>query len=187
MIEKSPIVATLDANVLYPAPLRDFLLNIAATELFQPKWNLIIQQEWKYNLLKNRPDLKEAQLNRTIKLMESAFPEASTKIQLETIDKIEIPDENDKHVISSAIESNSNYIVTWNIKDFPKNILQQFSIEAIKPDKFIEALVKIDREKVATAFTNQLSSLKHPKLSKDQLVQILKKNGLKEIDKQLNS
>ncbi len=86
MIEKSIIIVILDANVLYPAPLRDFLLNLAATEIFQPKWNSTIQQEWKYNLLKNRPDLIERQVYRTIKLMESAFPEASSKIQLETID-----------------------------------------------------------------------------------------------------
>jgi predicted nucleic acid-binding protein len=187
VIEKFPIIALLDANVLYPAPLRDFLLNLAAIETFQPKWNSTIQQEWKYNLLKNRPDLKEKQLNRTIQLMESAFPSATTKIQLETLNEIEIPDENDKHVLSSAIISKSNYIVTWNIKDFPKSILHQFSIAAIKPDKFIDVLIKNDKEKVNTAFTNQIYSLKNPKISKDQLIQILKKNGLKKIDKQLDA
>ena len=186
MIKKSSIIALLDANVLYPAPLRDFLLNLAATEIYQPKWNTIIQQEWKHNLLKNRPDLKERHLSRTIKLMESTFPEASTKIELEKLNEIKVPDENDKHVISSAIVSNSNYIVSWNVKDFPKNLLQQFSIEAIKPDKFIEVLLKIDKKKVTLAFTNQLYSLKNPKLSKDQLLQILKKNGLKKLDKQLD-
>jgi hypothetical protein len=33
------IVAVLDANVLYPAPLRDFLLRLAQIDLFIPKWS----------------------------------------------------------------------------------------------------------------------------------------------------
>lgn len=185
MSEKSIVIAVLDANVLYPAPLRDFLLNLAATEIFQPKWSEIIQNEWKHNLLKNRPDLKETQLNRTVKLMESAFPDANTEVQLEIVEDIQIPDENDKHVLAAAITSEANYIITWNIKDFPKRVLQHYSIKAIKPDGFIELLLEIDKEKVKTAFQNQLYSLKNPKLSKDQLVEILVKNGLKNIEKQL--
>jgi hypothetical protein len=31
-------VALLDANVLYPAPLRDLLLQLAITDLFHAKW-----------------------------------------------------------------------------------------------------------------------------------------------------
>ena len=118
--------------------------------------------------------------------MESAFPTASTKIILELLDNIEIPDENDKHVISSAIISKANYIVTRNTKDFPNNVLNKYAIQAIKPDKFIEILLKMDKEKVKSAFMNQLFSLKNPKISKDQFIQILVKNGLKEIGKQLD-
>ena len=185
MNEKSKVIAVLDANVLYPAPLRDFLLNLAATEIFQPKWSEIIQNEWKYNLLKNRPDLKESQLNRTVKFMESAFPEANTEVQLEIVQDITIPDENDKHVLASAITSEANYIITWNIKDFPKRVLHQYLIKAINPDEFLQLLLDIDKDKVKSAFKNQLYSLKNPKLSKDQLVQILMRNGLKNIERQL--
>lgn len=34
MSEVNRIVALLDANVLYPAPLRDFLLRLAEADLF---------------------------------------------------------------------------------------------------------------------------------------------------------
>lgn len=39
-------IAVLDANVLYPAPVRDILLNFADAKLFQPKWTKTIQEEW---------------------------------------------------------------------------------------------------------------------------------------------
>jgi hypothetical protein len=36
----------LDACVLYPAPIRDLLLSLAAEGLFIVKWSDIIQNEW---------------------------------------------------------------------------------------------------------------------------------------------
>ena len=53
MREVKKIIAVLDANVLYPAPLRDFLLRMAEADLFSPKWSDEIQDEWIRNLLKN--------------------------------------------------------------------------------------------------------------------------------------
>jgi len=34
----------LDANVLYPAPLRDLLLSLANNYMFQPKWSAAINE-----------------------------------------------------------------------------------------------------------------------------------------------
>jgi hypothetical protein len=39
MSTSSGLIAVLDANVLYPAPVRDILLHIAAKGLYQPKWS----------------------------------------------------------------------------------------------------------------------------------------------------
>jgi hypothetical protein len=43
--------------VLYPAPLRDLLMEIAAARLFRAKWTAQIHEEWMSNLLAERPDL----------------------------------------------------------------------------------------------------------------------------------
>jgi hypothetical protein len=66
--------AILDANVLYPAPLRDLLLNLADLELFKPKWTDQIQEEWIRNLLKQRTELSRDNLLKTQRAMDSAFP-----------------------------------------------------------------------------------------------------------------
>jgi len=52
-----PVVALLDANVLYPALLRDLLLQLAFDGLFQARWSADIDNEWKRNLLSDRPEL----------------------------------------------------------------------------------------------------------------------------------
>ena len=54
-----------DACVLYPAPLRDFLLHLSGSGLFRARWTEEIHDEWMRNLLANRPDLKSEQLQRT--------------------------------------------------------------------------------------------------------------------------
>nr|WP_293617639.1 hypothetical protein [Salinisphaera sp.] len=50
-------VVLFDACVLYPAPLRDFLLNLALTDLFAARWTEHIHDEWIENLLTKRPTL----------------------------------------------------------------------------------------------------------------------------------
>lgn len=65
----------LDAWVLYPAPLRDFLLERSASNLFRAKWTDAIHDEWIRNLLKNRPDLTAERLSRTRELMNRAVPD----------------------------------------------------------------------------------------------------------------
>lgn len=175
----------LDANVLYPAPLRDFLLNIAELDLFEPKWSDKIQHEWISNLLKNRKDLKLSQLKRTVKLMNEAFQKANIKGFESTIPKLNLPDPNDRHVLAAAIKSKSPNIITNNLKDFPKSILTKYEVEAISPDNFIVKLMKEDKESVRQAFENQLNSLKNPPISKSELINLLKVNGLKQTVKYL--
>lgn len=101
------ITAVLDANVLYPAPIRDLLLSIAEEELFKPFWSAIIQDEWIRNLLIKRTDLNRSQLERTATLMNQAFPEAMTEEYEKWIAKITLKDPDDRHVVAVAIQTKS--------------------------------------------------------------------------------
>ena len=57
--------ALLDASVLYSAPLRDLLLELAVSDVYRAKWSNEINDEWINALLSNRSDLKREQLERT--------------------------------------------------------------------------------------------------------------------------
>ena len=61
-----------DANVLYPAELRNFLMHLALMGVFRAKWSADVHEEWMQNLLKNRPDLTREKLERTRHLMDKA-------------------------------------------------------------------------------------------------------------------
>jgi predicted nucleic acid-binding protein len=174
------IIAVLDANVLYPAPLRDFLLRLAEAELFIPRWSDDIHVEWTRNLLKNRPDLKAVQLERTCQAMDSAFEEANVKGYKHLIADLHLPDKDDRHVLAVAIRSGAGLIVTFNKKDFPAKSVKLHSVEIKSPDEFIVSFLKSNLSKVLESFTKLVNALKKPPLTHDQVLKALEICGLSE-------
>ena len=43
-----------DACVLYPAPLRSFLMYLAVTDLYHARWTNDIHEEWMRNIVKDQ-------------------------------------------------------------------------------------------------------------------------------------
>ncbi len=183
MIYSPRFVVILDACVLYPAPIRDLLLNLADLEIYSPKWTEIIQDEWTRNLIKNRPDLTKSKLYRTVDAMNDAFPDAEVYSFEELIELLELPDDNDRHVLAAGIKCKADAIITFNTKDFPKEYLREYNIEVYTPDQFVNLLERLNPAIVKQAFENQLDSLINPPMSKEELIRSLVKGGLKKAEK----
>ena len=160
----------LDANVLYPAPVRDLLLSLANNKMFQPKWSAAINEEWVRSLVANRPDIKRENTENTIRSMNMAFPDANTEPHPSTIEELTLPDPNDQHVLAAAISAEAELIVTFNLKDFPTSILSHRGIEAIHPDDFILGLIEEDMVTAFDAFEKQVARLTNPPLSRDYVL-----------------
>ncbi|UPK70074.1 PIN domain-containing protein [Chitinophaga filiformis] len=171
-------VAVLDANVLYAVSLCDFLLHLAESDLFIPKWSKSISDEWIRNLLANRPDLKASQLKKRHLAMEHAFPDANVTDYKSLITHLKLPDEDDRHVLAAAIKSKANLIITFNEKDFPPRYIGQYKIAIENPDDFICRLLNVDQPQVLQAFLTQVRSLGNPPRSVEQILTSLKKCGL---------
>jgi len=155
----------LDACVLYPAPLRDLLLELAGTQLFRAKWTDQIHDEWIASLLKNRPDIPAAKLQRTRDLMNTAVEDCLVFDYEYLIDTIELPDNNDRHVVAAAVKARADAIVTSNLKHFPPESLAKHDIEAIHPDDFITYRIDLSGPAVVIAAQKCRSRLRAPSLS----------------------
>ena len=175
----SPIVV-LDACVLFPAPLRDFLMHLALLDVFQARWTEEIHAEWIRNVLEIRPDLTEKQLKRTKDLMNSHVRDCLGEDYEYLIAKLSLPDENDRHVLAAAIKANAEMILTFNLRDFPDKILQTHNIKAIAPDKLLSELFDFNTDNFNLAFERQLESLKHPPKTAEELFQIFESQRLVE-------
>ena len=174
----SSFTAVYDACVLYPAPLRDFLMWLALSGLYRARWTEEIHCEWKRNLLKNRPDLTIEQLDRTSQLMDLAIPDACVDSYEDLIVGLSLPDDDDRHVLAAAIRCGADVIVTFNLKDFPIRSLEPFGIEAQHPDEFVENLFHLDSSAVIAAAQKQRQHLKTPTMDVDYFLALLQRQGL---------
>lgn len=179
-----PVV--LDTCVLYPSFLRDLLIRLGLTGLYQPKWSATIEDEWQRNLLANRTDLTPEQIQRTAALMNTAVPDAMITGFEPLIDSVDLPDVDDRHVVAASVRSNSEIIVTFNLKDFPAPALNAFGIEALHPDDFVMDLFDLNRAFVLSAVTTQRSNLRRPPMSVDEYLEALLRQGMAQTVKELS-
>jgi predicted nucleic acid-binding protein len=176
----SAFTVLYDACVLYPAPLRDLLMRVAMTDLYRAKWSNAIHDEWIRNVLANRSDLTQGQLERTRSLMNRSVLDAVVEGYEPLISGLDLPDPDDRHVLAAAIHSGAATIVTFNLKDFPDAALMQFGIEAVHPDEFLLSQLDLDAVAICRAVRSQRESLKNPPRSIDELLDTFMQQGLAE-------
>ena len=179
------IIVLYDACVLYPAPLRDLLMHLAMTDLYQAKWTNTIHDEWIRNVLANRKDLRLSQLTRTKNLMDKHVRDCLIENYEYLIPLLKLPDPNDRHVLAAAIHSSVSIIVTYNLKDFPERILHDYGIRAQHPDKFLIQLMELNPNTVCSTIKRLRTSLKNPPVSISKYLAILEKQSLPQIAKRL--
>jgi len=173
-----PCIAIYDANILYPAPLRDLFIRIAQAGLVQAKWTEEVHDEWIRNVLKNNPQLSAERLARTRSLMNDAVRDCLVTNYEDLIDTISLPDADDRHVLAAAIRSKAHVIVTFNLKDFPSEIISRFGIEAQHPDDFLVSLFELAPIQVCAVAKQQRESLKNPPVSIDDFLETLENQQL---------
>ena len=170
--------AFYDANVLYPAELRNLLMHLAIIGLFRAKWSGDVHEEWISSLLKKRPDLTRDKLERTRSLMDKHAVDALVIGYEDMISGLHLPDPNDRHVLAAAIRGRADVIVTMNLRDFPAEALGPFGIEAMHPDEFILYLLGLAPEAVVAAAENHRQSLKNPSKTLSEYLEALERQNL---------
>lgn len=179
-------IVLYDACVLYPAPVRDLLMHLALADLYHAKWTNEIHEEWIRGVLRTRKDLPREFLERTRDKMNQHVRDALVLNYEKFISTLPIlPDRNDAHVFAAAIKSKSNIILTYNLKDFPTNVLKNYDMIAQHPDSFLMDLLEKNHEVVCIAVNRHYLSLKNPPKSVEAYLETLKKHNLKGFVKKL--
>jgi predicted nucleic acid-binding protein len=165
-----PFAAVLDASVLYPLPLRDTLLRIAETELYDPYWSERILDEVVRNLVADGR-ANEEQARRLTDAMAAAFDGAA--VPQSAVDRLEpamTNDPKDRHVLAAAVVSDAQAVVTFNLKDFPLRACEPFATEPLHPDVFLLDLYGLDGQEVYEAIERQAAALSRPPMDLEELL-----------------
>jgi len=171
-------VVLYDACVLFPAPLRDILLRIAVTGIVRARWTERILDECFRNISEQRPDLKPNALTRTRKLMNEAVPDCLVEGFEDLVEGLRLPDPNDRHVLAAAIRAGAQAIVTFNLRDFPRDHLAPFWVEAIHPDDFVVDLLDLAPGVVTNVVAEQAAALRNPPRTIAEMLDTLRDQGL---------
>lgn len=172
------LTAFLDANVLYSAGLRDFLLRLASRHLYSPLWSAYVHTEWTRSLLADRPDLTADVLEYTRASMDEHFPGALVTGYEARSAGLDLPDAGDVHVLAAAIEGGADLIVTCNLRDFPPDRLAPHGLAAQTPDMFIAGLIAADLEAVLAAVQDHRAALTDPPRTANEHLVALERLGL---------
>lgn len=167
-----------DACLFYPAPLRDLMVRLAQTRRFRARWTTQIHQEWVRALLRNAPHLEPVLLERTVELINLAVPDSLVCGYEGLIERLNLPDPNDRHVLAAAIRVGAQAILTLNLKHFPSTILDEFDIFAGHPDDFILDLADLEPAVVTTVAKQQRAALNNPPYSPEEFIATMRRQGL---------
>lgn len=171
-------VAFLDASVLYPALLRNLLMHFAVADLYRAHWSARVHDEWMRSLLRDRPDLSRAQLERTRELMDAHVLDALVEGYEDRIEALTLPDADDRHVVAAALHCGAQVIVTANLRDFPKSVLAPLGLVAEHPDAFLSRVLNESRELALSTFRELCENRKNPPQSVREVLEIMKRQGM---------
>ena len=168
--------AFLDTNVLYPLVIRDILLWFAYEELFLPFWSKHVLMEWSRVMQRN--GLTKTASQRRMHMIQDAFPFAMVRGYESLIEQLDLPDEDDRHVLAAAIRVGADTIITQNLKDFPKSALSPLGIAAMNADTFLVGVIQKNPTKALRAFKQMVKQRKRPTQSSQEVIQSLRNHGL---------
>jgi predicted nucleic acid-binding protein len=151
--------AVLDTCVLAPMPLCDTLLRCAEEPaLYRAYWSEETLIELRRVLLKI--GLTEEQANRRITMMQIAYPEAVISIPAGFLAAMpSLPDPSDRHVVAGAILAKADVIVTGNLRDFPKDLLEPYHLLVHSPDEFLLHQYHLNPWAMLEKLDNQASAI----------------------------
>ncbi|MBG6067577.1 hypothetical protein [Micromonospora ureilytica] len=105
--------ALLDTCVLWPDLQRDFLLSLAIEGMYRPVWSSVVLEELEY--------------------------EQRTKL----IERGNVPDPDDEHLVAAAVVANAGAIITLNVRDLPADKLPH-GLQVLSPKEFAANTVSLD-------------------------------------------
>jgi len=151
-------------------------MYLIAHDVFMGKWSDDIHAEWTRNLINDGRE--KSKVLRTKKLMDDNFPDALVRNYRTVVKNLSLPDQGDRHVLAVAIKSDAKFIVTENLKHFPKKYLPE-NIKAISADDFLFHLSEQKPLQVLGAVKAHRTSLKNPPFEIPEYIQARKNQGLK--------
>jgi hypothetical protein len=122
--------AVLDACVLVPIALADTMLRVAEKGLYRPLWSDRILREAQLAIEEIYPGIGVGQRFDSVR---EAFGDALVTGWEALEPRIELPDQDDRHVVAAAVCGGADAVITVNLGDFPVAALSPLRLRRYTP------------------------------------------------------
>jgi predicted nucleic acid-binding protein len=154
--------ALLDACVLVPNALSDTLLRLAERDFYRPLWSQRILDETLWALQIVHPNIPPHRFRQRLNAMNATFEDALVEGWEPLCGGLDLPDDNDRHVLAAAIRGGAQVIVTFNIKDFPDGRLTTTDMAVVHPDDFLLDQLDLHPGIAVQVLSEQAADLRNP-------------------------
>ena len=180
-------VVLLDANVFPTTWLLDILLTLDEHEIVDVVWSERILDEARRAMVERQhrdPDRIDCFL-ASIRSMNPTHCIYGWEPRETLLD--ELPDPDDRHMLAAALVADADYIVTYNLKDFPLEKLSRYSITAIHPDVFLCRMLDRDTRGMLDVMDTVVSNKTNPPRTMGEEMAHLRKLRLNTFSDRLKS
>ncbi|VBA44722.1 Putative ribonuclease VapC50 [Mycobacterium innocens] len=164
-----PVV--LDACVLVPYPLVDFLLRLADEGIYRPLWSEDILDETRRALINKLNRTPEA-VDKRLKAMRDSFIDAEVTGYRDLISAMR-NHEGDRHVLAAAVRERAEVIVTTNLPHFPPDAVEPYHIEVRHPDAFLLDQIDLYEDATRSALLGIVAAWSNPPYTAHQILDAL--------------
>ena len=168
----------LDACVLVPNALCDTLLRLAERGFYRPLWSERILDETAWAVRTVHPELDPLQIRRRLDAMNATFEDALVEGWEQVSAGLDLPDDNDRHVLAAAVRGGAQVIVTFNVKDFPEDRLLPTGVGVEHPDEFLLDQLDLLPGVAYQVLTEQARDLRNPPSDLDGVLNRLERCGV---------
>lgn len=155
-------IVLADANVLYSRVLRDYLVYAADEGAISIRWSRTILIEAVKQLQANNSTFDDEQGDLLIRLLNDAYPEAEvepTASARRKVKGLDMPDEDDRHVLGAAVAAHADILCTDNVKDFPPEAMASVRIELLTADALLSRLATMYPSRMRDAHRTAVANL----------------------------
>lgn len=170
-----PVRVLVDANVFVATWTLDVLLTLADLGAIEPVWSEAVLGEAREAVDRVHGTSGGA---RYIDAAERAFPYAMVVPEEGDIAGVELPDPDDRHVVSAAVAGGCDAIVTYNVRDFPESSLEPLGLRALRPDDFLMEVATVDPEGAVDAVRSLIAVKRLPPRTMEEELEGLRANLL---------
>ncbi len=158
--------------------MRDLVLRLAVADFYRAKWTNRIHDEWIWSLSSKRPDLDLGKLEKMRLVINASVEDCLVEGYESLAASLHLPDPDDCHVLAAAIKAQAQIIVTYNLKDFPSQVLDPLGIEVQHPDDFLLNQSDLQQGAFLSTIKRIRAALKKPPKTAEEYLDVLRRHAL---------